>query len=209
MAIGEGEQSSSAPVEDMLAPQNAPAAVEQSCARCHGYDGNGRGQGAFPKLAGQRVEYLFESLKAYSKGDRHSGIMAPIATGLDEAALRELAEYYSKQSRTSFEEALDSERIERGKLIARNGIPSQNVAACAACHGPTPTRRNDVFPLLHGQPPDYLVRQLELFSQKHRGGTDYHRLMHYTAVGLNPEQRRDVAHYYASLGGAETENAAP
>ena len=199
LAIGEAEKTATAPVEDMLAPSNAPAAVEQSCARCHGFDGNGRGKGAFPKLAGQKVEYLYQSLRAYSKGERESGIMEPIAASLEDSAIRELAEFYSSQVRNPPEENLDPARIERGREIARNGLPDQNVAACVACHGPYPTRRNQVFPVLHGQPVEYLVRQIELFQGMHRGGTEFHHLMHFTVIGLDAEQRRDVAHYYSSL----------
>jgi cytochrome c553 len=65
------------------------------CARCHGRDGTGRGTGAFPALAGQSEHYLLESLRAYAEGDRHSGVMAPVAAGLGAGEMRALARYYA------------------------------------------------------------------------------------------------------------------
>ena len=84
---------------DDAAPAAEPApppAVTAICARCHGTDGMGRGPGAFPILAGQRAAYLHLSLRAFAYGGRLSGIMSPVAAGLSDATMREIAEYYSR-----------------------------------------------------------------------------------------------------------------
>ncbi|MER0238556.1 c-type cytochrome [Fulvimarina sp. MAC8] len=71
------------------------------CARCHGRDGLGRGDGesagAFPVIAGQPETYLAATLEAYSEGYRHSGYMQPPASRYPESVLKELAAWYAEQ----------------------------------------------------------------------------------------------------------------
>jgi cytochrome c553 len=176
-----------------------PAGAE-SCVRCHGVDGNGRGVPAFPRLAGQRPAYLLAALQAFARGERHSGIMAPVATTLRPEEMRELAAYYgSLQAPSHPRPSGDAPAIERGRSIAHRGIPSQRVPSCADCHGPSATPRNPAYPALAGQYSEYLVLQLELFHEDRRGGSAYARLMRPVAARLTPAQRRDVALYYESL----------
>jgi cytochrome c553 len=198
---GEPGTTGDAPGHSSLA--HVPRAVTASCGRCHGIDGRGRGVGAFPRLAGQRSAYLYAALQAYARGERQSGIMAPIAAGLGLDEMRELALYYgslqepwSSSAPTLHDSAL---AIERGKVIASHGIPRQRVPACVSCHGPGATRRNPIYPVLAGQHADYLVLQLELFHKGHRGGSAYAHLMRPVATRLTHAQMRDVALYYASL----------
>lgn len=190
-----------APVHALLGPQAAPRAVAESCARCHGADGLGRGTGAFPKLAGQHPTYLYAALRAYARGERHSGIMEPIAAGLSPDDMRELARYYGgmRGAAPAPASAEMLPAIQRGEAIARLGIPEQGVPSCADCHGPGAPRRNPHYPVLAGQYADYLVLQLALFKKDQRGGSAYAHLMHPTADRLTPEQMHDVARYYASL----------
>jgi cytochrome c553/cytochrome c5 len=192
------------PLPGLLGPEQAPDVVTASCGRCHGVDGRGRGMGAFPKLAGQRPTYLFAALQAFARGERHSGIMQPIAAGLSQEEMRELARYYgSLQELSSSRPHQDTTlAIERGKAIANRGLPSQRVPSCVDCHGPGATRRNPFYPELSGQYADYLVLQLALFKQGHRGGTAYAHLMRPVATRLTTEQMRDVALYYATLTSA-------
>jgi cytochrome c553 len=199
---GEGIPSGKvAAIHGLLGPEPVPRAVTESCGRCHGVDGHGRGTGAFPRLAGQRPTYLFAALQAFARGERHSGIMEPIAADLSLVEMRELALYYGNQTAPlpppPHQET--SLAIERGKAIASRGIPSQRTPSCVDCHGPGAIRRNPVYPELTGQYANYLVLQLELFKQGHRGGTAYAHIMHEVADELTPEQMRDVALYYESL----------
>lgn len=199
---GEGIPSGKvAAIHGLLGPEPVPRAVTESCGRCHGVDGHGRGTGAFPRLAGQRPTYLFAALQAFTRGERHSGIMEPIAADLSLVEMRELALYYGNQTAPlpppPHQET--SLAIERGKAIASRGIPSQRTPSCVDCHGPGAIRRNPVYPELTGQYANYLVLQLELFKQGHRGGTAYAHIMHEVADELTPEQMRDVALYYESL----------
>jgi cytochrome c553 len=189
------------PIQGLLPQEKVPQAVTESCARCHGDDGHGRGAGAFPKLAGQRPAYLYAALQAFARGQRYSGIMEPIAAGLSPEEMRELARYYGSLQGLSSPPASPETTlaIARGKAIASQGIPSQRVPSCVDCHGPGTSRRNPLYPLLTGQYANYLILQLELFKKGHRGGSPYAHLMHPVAARLNPEQMRDVALYYESL----------
>lgn len=173
------------------------AALLEDCTRCHGADGLGRGS-AFPWLAGQPSDHLCNALVAYARGERYSGIMQPIAAGLEVEAIRELAEHFAGLPPAQLPPG-DAAAIARGESIALHGIPSQRVPSCVDCHGPSSTRPNPAYPLHAGQPADYLVLQLELFKGGRRGGSAYAALMRPIASRLTAEQMRDVAAYYASL----------
>jgi cytochrome c553 len=217
------------PLEGMLTDHDTPHALIANCARCHRVDGLGC-SAAFPNLAGQRPSYITQSLKAYARGDRHSGIMEPIAAALSEADMHELGRYYGtlrapgssaaligSTAEVTSDHGADNRRgvgaaadgtkreptartaVERGEAIARFGVPDSNVPACAACHGPSGTSRNPIYPTLAQQSADYIVLQLTLFKDQRRGGTAYAHLMRHAVAGLSTEQMRDVAQYYASL----------
>jgi cytochrome c553 len=207
--LARGKKATGAVIDELSGPNNPPQAVSESCARCHGWDAGGRGLSSFPILARQRPIYLFASLLAYARGERHSGIMQPIAAGLSRQTMSELARYYA-----SFDSGLGAtassdsgskkntelrSAIERGREIAMRGMPSQRLPACAACHGPSSTPRNPIYPQLAGQYAEYLALQIMLFKKGSRGGTPYAHLMRLVASRLTPEQVHDVARYYASL----------
>jgi cytochrome c553 len=190
-----------AAIHGLLGSDEVPRGVTQTCGRCHGADGRGRGVAAFPRLAGQRPSYLAAALNAYASGKRPSGIMGPIAETLSREERRELALYYANLTgpTASLVPEADRAAIERGRAIASQGIPGQKVPSCADCHGPGGTHRNPHYPLLAGQYAGYLLQQLQLFQQQHRGGSAYAHLMRPVAARLTPDQMRDVAVYYASL----------
>lgn len=209
LAFGPSPPSAAAaPIEDLTGPENLPRAVRERCSRCHGADGRGRGTGAFPKLAGQHSAYLLNSLKAYERGNRHSGIMEPVAAGLSDEEMNELAEYYASvrlavgthgNGHSRELQSPSEESRARGYEIAHRGVPAQKVPACVDCHGPTHPHPKHEYPMLAGQYEDYIVLQLDLFEKDHRGGTAYAHIMSQIAPRLTKEQMRDVAAYYASL----------
>lgn len=171
----------------------------KECIDCHGVDGNGRGLGAFPKLAGQPVAYLQNSLKAYFSDQRKSGIMKVAVNNLNQEQMAAFSKYFSSQNLKPHSYSIDKEAIERGKLIANQGIPSQKVATCAACHGPDKMEENPLYPNLAGQYSEYLILQLELFKKGERGGTRFADLMHEVVERMDKEEIRAVALYYESL----------
>lgn len=183
-------------------PVEGLAGVNGTCGRCHGVDGRGREVGAFPRLAGQSETYLLSALKAFARGARHSGIMGPIATGLDERTMREAVLYYSGVERSepfAISSSVDSARSAAGAEIVQRGIPARKVPSCSDCHGPTKTDRNPAYPELAGQFPEYLVLQLQLFARRERGGSEYAHLMPPVAAALTTKEMWAVAQYYATL----------
>jgi cytochrome c553 len=184
------------------APATAAAPLADALARgrcdlCHGDDGRGREGADFPRLAGQKPEYLRRALDAYARGTRHGGTMGPIATGLDPAARRALADHFAALPAGAAAPA--GPRAERGAVIAAQGIPARRVPRCAECHGPAPTKRHAAYPRLAGQFAPYLELQLRLFAEDRRGGSEYAHLMREFAGRLTDDERRDAAAYYASL----------
>ena len=176
--------------------------VLRTCANCHGLDGNGRGSGAFPLLSGQNAEYLENSLKAYARGERHSGTMKLVTYNLEGEMLKELALHYSQQKRRPLvKKSVNKAAIEEGSRLARVGVPEQHVASCIGCHGPDESSgtRKPFFPDLRGQPAEYLTTQLDLFLKKKRGGSEHVQLMHKAVQTLSPLQIKNLALYFESL----------
>lgn len=202
LAAGQSRVASREPIEDLLGARDDAPPILGNCARCHGIDGLGRTTSAFPRLAGQRAVYLLATLQAYARAERHSGIMEPLAAGLDGVTMRRIAEHYSRQrGLDELPAAAGSDRrvIEVGRAIATTGFADGQRPACASCHGPGARRRNQHYPRLAGQYADYIVLQLSLFKAGRRGGTAYAGIMRKVAEWLTDEQMRAVAEYYASL----------
>jgi cytochrome c len=78
----------------------AVPAKEAACRVCHGVEGAKPIVPNYPKLNGQNKAYLIAALNAYKDGNRTGGLagmMKGIASGLSDAEIEALAEYYSKQ----------------------------------------------------------------------------------------------------------------
>jgi len=202
-ALAFGPQGSARGAEDLGlgALEWPPLSVLDNCSRCHGLEGRGRGNVAIPRLAGQREAYLLASLRAFARGDRHSGIMQPVAAGLDAAQMRALARHFAAMPAPPVEGAgaTDDRARARGAQLAAKGDGLRRIPACRHCHGPGASRADPAYPRLSGQPPRYLARQLRLFQQDRRGGTGNRHLMHRAAASLDERQIRDLAAYYGSL----------
>ena len=63
------------------------------CQGCHGSSGQGNGQ--FPRLAGQRPDYLVKQLNSFKEGKRSNGQMKAVAGSLSEEDMKALAAYFS------------------------------------------------------------------------------------------------------------------
>jgi cytochrome c553 len=175
-----------------------PIAVRQVCWRCHGVDGTGRGDGAFPSLAGQRAEYLEAALRAFADRQRFSGTMSGVAANLNDDDMRAAAAYYSALPPRGPERSDDPTSIGRGAAMASRGLPERDIPACIECHGPIDGPRNPAYPQLVGQHRRYLAQQLRLMQERHRGGSMNVTLMEVFVGRLRPDEIADVTRYYAS-----------
>lgn len=193
------------------APRSLVAAVPPEtiaqCFRCHSSDGLGRGDKLFPKLSGQSREYLRNSLSAYADGERGSGVMQPVASRLRENEIDALASYFAALPRPPAVDATDPQARNRGREIALNGVPQRRIPSCVDCHDPAGVERKPTYPILYGQPADYLLRQLQLFKAGHRGGSRYAHLMQPVVERLTEKEMRDVAVYFESQSSSEIQKA--
>ena len=70
--------------------------VKEVCQACHGLDGNSQ-MPDYPKLGGQRQDYLAKALRDYKSGARKNPIMAGFAGTLSAKDIENLAAYYAAQ----------------------------------------------------------------------------------------------------------------
>ena len=74
-----------------IAAGKAKSAV---CAACHGANGISIIPD-YPNLAGQKVKYLESTIKAYRDGERKNPIMSPMASGLSDSDIANIAAYFA------------------------------------------------------------------------------------------------------------------
>jgi cytochrome c553 len=79
-------------------PETIAAGQQKSvaCVPCHGTAGIADAP-QWPNLAGQHASYLRHALEQYRSGARADVLMGPMIGALDDAALDELAAFYSRQ----------------------------------------------------------------------------------------------------------------
>jgi cytochrome c553 len=168
------------------------------CATCHGPRGDSISP-AFPRLAGQREEYLASQLKAFRDRTRADPMaqayMWGMTSQLSDNSIEGLAAYYSHQ-KPPRGKAGDPKVVQAGRAIYEEGIPAAKIQACVTCHGKN-AEGNAAFPRLAGQHAEYLVKQLVLFKGELR--TDASApIMHNISSGMSFEQMEAVAAYLMS-----------
>jgi len=137
-----------------------------ACAACHGEHGEGkRGADYYPHLASKPAGYLFDQLQGFRDGRRVYPQMVSLVQYLDDAYMRDIADYYAAQpprlraadnAATSLRAAMQT----RAEQLVRHGDAAAGVPACSACHGTDLTGLEPGIPALIGLPADYIVAQL-------------------------------------------------
>ncbi|MGC3024149.1 c-type cytochrome [Burkholderia sp. DN3021] len=165
----------------------------QVCSNCHGATGVSVSP-QFPKLAGQRKEYLVDQLtdfKSHARADPNAKRYMWGFTHLTDKQIDELAAYFSGQAAVPGE-AGDRALLDAGKAIFVAGLPDKGVAACIGCHGQH-GEGMDRFPRLAGQHADYVVKQLRIFREtdtRPRGA-----IMKSVCANMTEQDMRAVAVY--------------
>lgn len=80
-----------------FASADAAAAKERAqtvCAGCHGPDGKSVSP-LYPTLAGQHASYLAKAIRDYRDGKRSDPLMSPMAQGLTDAQVDDLAAWFA------------------------------------------------------------------------------------------------------------------
>ena len=151
--------------------QDPGAQLYRTCVACHGAESQGNRAMNAPRLAGQLPWYLERQLKAFRSGargnhpdDTWGGLMRANAGALpDDEAVAIVAAYIGTfpQPDNMPARTVDGDP-ERGKGLFRT---------CQACHGAEGQGNTAMnAPRLRGQHDWYLVRQLDNFRQRVRGG---------------------------------------
>ena len=182
-------------------PAKAQQIVTQTCAACHGADGNSA-LPANPVLAGQHADYTLKQLMNFKpqsgkSAERPNAVMAGMVANLSMEDMRDLASFFeSNKSRPRA--ARDPELVRLGQAIYRGGILAKGVAACTSCHGPNGAGVPALFPRLAGQYAEYSAAQLKSFRSGERAN-DPNRAMRAVAEKLSDKEIAAVAEYIAGL----------
>jgi cytochrome c553 len=179
--------------------QGAGTAVA-ACAGCHG--ARGEGGPAFPRLAGTGQAYLQAQLEAFASGARKNPLMQPIAQGLSPAQRQSVTLYYSQlPAPTQAADAAQPTPADAGAWLATRGRWTDQVPACAQCHGPGGNGVGAHFPPLAGLPAAYITAQLRAWKDGSRPPGPL-GLMQAVASKLGEADIGAVSSYYASLAAA-------
>jgi cytochrome c553 len=175
---------------------SAGAKKAQTCAACHGADGNSINP-VWPSLAGQHEEYILKQLQDFKNGKRENVQMSPMAANLGEQDMLDLAAYFSSQKIKPGAAAPDL--IASGQKIYRAGNIDTGVPACMACHGPdgrgNPAAR---YPATGGQHAAYSQTQLKAFHDGLRTN-DPNEIMRTLAARMTDDEMRAVSEYMQGL----------
>ncbi len=189
-----------------------------SCAGCHGEKGNSM-MPLFPKLSEQHPNYLIKELIAFKDGSRTDPTMAPMAMGLSDSDMADIAAFYaaqkiskndlpilnnddddeddedSEEESGKDEQSLDiNELLKIGSDLYRNGNLETEVSACVACHGPYGEgNKPAAFPALKSQHADYLIKSLIDYKSGARGKED--NMMQMIAKKMTEEEIRAVSYH--------------
>ena len=174
-----------------------------TCNHCHGVDGAGKG--AFPNLTVLSPTYFKRTLWAFAHGDRQSGIMRTVASGLSPRQIQALAAYYDTQPRRATEAEGRADPL--GETLALRGDPAKGLGPCAGCHGITRAAAKS-YPPLEGQSRWYIANQMRVFKTGGRGGIEGQNPMPAIAAKLDDHAIGAVAAYYAAQPPAQKQSFA-
>jgi cytochrome c553 len=171
------------------------------CKDCHGPSAQGyRGYFPIPRLAGQQPAYLENQLQAFIEHRRTNNVMFNVAHSLSPSMLAALAANFHALNPPPIGGA-PRQLVATGRKIFQDGMPDENIAACAACHGPDATGSGQI-PRLAGQLYPYVIKELTNWG-KERGQNparpDISAVMSPVAHSLNERQIEAVAAYVSTL----------
>ncbi len=179
------------------------------CLACHGANGVSVAP-IFPRLAGQRPDYLYHRLVSFKRADPKDPYysispMTAIAATLSDADMRNLATYFSAQAMQATDVPAPAASADAGKALFRAGDPSHGVPPCQGCHGAEasglPTRANQyaAYPSLRGQYGPYLIARLTNFRKGLPSDSSNDFIMGGVAQTLDDDAIQALAAWISSL----------
>jgi cytochrome c553 len=131
------------------------AVLFEMCASCHGPEGQGLPDGSTPRIAGQHFRVLVKQLVDFRYGKRWDFRMEQRANSHLGAFqdIADVASYLSGQPRKNSTDADGGDDLGQGARLYE--------VNCASCHGARGEGDDEeVVPVLAGQHPVYLLRQM-------------------------------------------------
>ncbi|MBL8921795.1 MAG: c-type cytochrome [Myxococcaceae bacterium] len=184
------------------------------CAACHGANGEGGKGGEYPRIAGQPASFIIESLKGFQTRSRYNLPMIPYTEPreLSERDMKDVAAWVESiqlpsrmpvlpESATALERLLAAERVLVVPRVAGDVDKgkARYLEECADCHGKDGRgRASRDAPMLVGQYPDYLLRQVDEFKKGKRGAAEGHP-MNGVLAELTSKDISDVLAFLTSI----------
>jgi cytochrome c553 len=172
------------------------AGVVHVCSSCHGLGGRSISP-LFPRLAGQKRDYIEAQLKAFrdrKRADRPArAYMWGMAARLTDPMIKAIADYYATRPLVPGRQEPASATA-TGRKIYDGGMPSKGVPPCAACHGARAEGKGTI-PRLASEHRRTIEHELRAFA----AGTRVSDMMHQISKPLTPDQIRDLAAYLRTL----------
>ncbi len=184
--------------------------VASWCGDCHGKDGVSSSR-YIPHLAGQRMQYLVDGLKAYKEGLRDNPAMHTVVTSLNEQAMKNVTAYYAARSPDKGDQpASRAGATAKSSALAAAPKIAKWVQQCNRCHDDNEFTDPGHFPVLSGQREEYLAYALHAYQNKFLRNSS---MMHAMTELMGRADIRDITAYYAqrsakdSVGGTVEEPA--
>jgi cytochrome c553 len=168
--------------------QDAAPAKAAACAACHGPEGKSADPN-YPILAGQTSRYLYLQLRDFQEGRRSDPLMSPMAAGLSRDEMRELSDYFAKQTPPPQHFTVDPAKVALGRAKADETL-------CTMCHLGGFLGQNEI-PRVAGQHYAYIVKQLTDFKARKR--TNDAGNMTSVANTLNAQDIENLAQFLTGL----------
>jgi cytochrome c553 len=196
-----------------LAPIHGDAAAgagkATACFACHGANGASIAP-IFPRLAGQRPDYLYHRLVSFKHANPKDPYyaqspMTPQAARLSDQDMQDLAAFFAAQTPSESEVPPSDTSTGTGGRIFLSGDSSRGVPPCQGCHGSEaagpPTRENQyaAYPSLRGQYAPYVTSRLTSFRAGNPHDTTNALVMGGVAHSLDDESIQAVAAWLGSL----------
>lgn len=196
-------------IEPIHGDAAAGARKATACHVCHGANGVSI-EPTFPRLAGQRADYLYHRLVSFKQADPKDPYysktpMTALAEKLSDDDMRDLASYYAAQIPQATDVAAAATAPGRGEFLYRSGDPSNGVPPCQGCHGAEaqgvngPGGQYAAYPALRGQYGPYLTARLKSFRQGLPHKTSNDLLMGGVARTLDDDAIQAITAWLSSL----------
>jgi len=169
------------------------------CADCHGENGVSK-TSHIPHLAGQRMAYVVNELKAYKDGLRDNAAMHTVVSSLTEDAMRNVAAYYSLRGTAGNGELAPTAKQHSVALEVTPSVAKWTYK-CDRCHEGDGFADPGRFPILTGQRQEYLARTMHAYQNRFLRASS---MMHAMTEQLTPQDIHDISAYYAYRPAQET-----